>query len=445
MADADDIDNRISKLQKSIRTSDYDTLQNQVYICVANGCILLTSFLQLQGKPGWSAELRDANGQSVLTNKEQVSIESAFKQAGWILPFFSSTEDKQEGGALTLPTLPAGSSMLQKVGSQLTGEDVSLDRMMQSFLKKLQDMDEFWASFAKNDPGLSKIITEGDIRIPTPNPLITIPIPKKPLVQLLVTVLDAFRLSAGLAGEDSFLLTLILFLEELVTGQWRQMLMTAVGFLSPTGMAVGILFKYLMNAWQLISPDLRNDITKDMYKGTKSLLIGFLLWSATTLPPEFVRQPVEDAIGKLRTMIQGLEEKVQTLTQGAQEQLAAQGFQMTFPGLQFDELKKISMEDIQTLQTLARWPVMVCSTEFQDILKNLKSDPIFRLILELSNIPVLDEDRYEVCGTSEGKSITEILVEKAEPVLTPIKGGGKRKSTRRKAKKPSRQTRKKHV
>jgi hypothetical protein len=209
MADAEtytggyeNIDTRIGKLEKSIRTSDYDTLQNQVYICFANGCILLTSFLQLQGQPGWSAELRDAEGQSVLTEEEQQAIESAFAKAGWLLPFFSDTKE-QQGGAMSfkLPTMAPGGDFLKKSGLQFTGEDVSLDRMMQGFLKKTQELDEFWSYFGKKDPGLSKTFTEGDIRIPTPNPLITIPIPKKPLVQLLVTIIDAFRLSAGVSCE----------------------------------------------------------------------------------------------------------------------------------------------------------------------------------------------------------------------------------------------------
>jgi hypothetical protein len=432
---SDDIGTRMNKLQDTIRTTDYDSLQKQVYICFANGCILLTSFLQLQGTPGWSAELRDESGQSVLSETEQKGIEFAFQKAKWIIPFF--TNQVNEGGAIGIPNFAPGGSLIN-TGTKLTGEDVSLDRMFQAFMKKTQELDEFWANFGKKDPGLSKLFTEGDLIIPTPNPLITIPIPKKPLVQLLVTVLDTFRLSAGLAGDNSLLLTLIIFMEELITGQWRQMLMTAAAFISPSGMAIGILFKYLINAWQLISPDLRTKITKDMYIGSKSLFIGFLLWCATSLPPAFLRNRVDEALGKLRGMVEGLESKVDSLTQAAQQELSSKGLQLKFPGLQLDILKEISLDDIQNLQTLARWPVIVCTEEFQDILNPLKADPIFRLILELSNIPILDEDRYEVCKTEKLKTLGESLATAAEPSVEPLAQEGgkgkrniKRKVTRR--------------
>ena len=424
-----DPNTRMNTLLNTIRTMDYDTLQKQVYVCFANGCILLTSFLQQQGQPGWSAELRNEQGQSVLSPEEQKGIEEAFAKADWLLPYFTSDDTKQEGGAFQVPQLNPGGSMIQ-TGKKLTGDDVSIDKLFQGFMKRTQQLDEYWDSFARNDPGFSKLFMEGDIMVPTPNPAITIPVPKKPLVQLLVTLLDLFRLSAGFAGSNSLLLTLVVFMEELITGQWRQMIMTSLAFLSPSGMAVGVLFKYLINAWQLISPDLRTKLATDMFMGTKSLFIGFLLWCASTFPPSFVKERAEEAIGKLRQMIEQFEGKIDALAGTAKAELEKQGLTITFPELQLDKLKKISLADIQNLQTLARWPVLVCTKEFQDILTPLKADPIFRLILELSNIPVLDEDRYEVCKTDELKTLSEAVADAATPSVIPLldkQSGGKRK------------------
>ena len=431
---------------QSIRNQDYDTLQKHVYVCFANGCIVVTSFLQKQGEPGWSADIRDEHGHAVFSEEEQKEIEDVFAKATWLIPFFTDKELgqalKQEGGALSFAP---GGTMLSS-GIKLTGDDLSMDKAFEAMLKKTEELDQFWATFAKNDPGFSKLITEGDIPVPTPNPAITIPVPKKPLVQLLITLIDLLRMSSGFAGQSSTFLTLIVLLEELVTGQWRQMIMTSLAFLSPSGMATGVVFKYIINAWQLINPELRTQLAKDMYKGSKSLLVGFLLWAASTLPPEFIRTQISAAIEQLRTMVTGLQDKLDTLTGPAKAQLEQQGLTLVFPKLELDALQKLSIEDIQNLQVLASWPVIVCTQEFQDILNPLKADPIMRLIIELMNIPIIDQDILKVCGTKDMKSIGESLAESAKPAIVPLaaaaQGGGKRKQSRRAKRTAKRQSRK---
>ena len=130
-------------------------------------------------------------------------------------------------------------------------------------------------------------------QVPTPvqEQQVPVPVPRKPVVMLLVALIDSFRISAALAGYKNSLLTLLVLFQELVTGQWRQMIMTAVGLISPMGVAVGVVGKYIINAWMLINPTLRDELLRDMYKGSKSFLIGFLLWATSNLPPAVVKIP----------------------------------------------------------------------------------------------------------------------------------------------------------
>ncbi len=437
-----DIFEKINTLKKVIRETNYEELQNNVYVCFANGCLLLTSFLQKKGAPGWSANLVNEIGQPLLTSKEQKLVESIFEKCPWLL------EEKEEqeggfnsklyanppthvGGGSETPILSTGSFIESTNPISLTGEDVSLDKLFQAFLNKTDEYDKFWNRFATESPGFAKILN-GDQMIVVPGVPAPIPVPRKPLVIFLIAILDSFRISSAALGSNSYLLTLIVFMEELITGQWRQMIMTSLGFLSPSGVAIGVLLKYIINAWTLVNPSLRNQILNDLYKGMKSVIIGFLLWAASTLPPTIVKQPIEMAFSQLKLLTNQFESKIKTIEEQASRGLAPFGQQVKFTGLNLEKISKISLADIQNLQSLAQWDIIVCSKEFQEILETIKSEPIFRLLLELLGVPVVKEDILQVCKAGI-QPISKTIETALQPVVLPInspqqEGGHKKRN-----------------
>jgi hypothetical protein len=264
----------------------------------------------------------------------------------------------------------------------------------------------------------------------------------KPIVYFLITLIDVFRLSSALAGSSNYLLTILVLIEELITGQWRQMMMTSVGFISPSGVAIGVIFKYMINVWMLINPNLRDEILKNAYKGSKSLFIGFLLWIATTLPPMIVKAPVEMALSKLREMAQGMEDKITAIQEEGNKVLAPQGKKFVFSDADFSQISKISLEDIQNLQTLAQWNFINCTSEFQAILLPLKEFPATRLLIEMLGIPITAEDKLAVCRMPEPyPSIQDVVQQKLQPKVVSIKGGVRNKTFNAKKKSSKRTTR----
>lgn len=415
----EELNEKASSLKDMLRRLPAEQLQERVYVCVANGCILLTAYKKKKGAKGWSGSFVNEVGDPILSSKQQEAIEHAFATAPWLREIFeqeTESEVIQEGGSL--PTLTSdGKVGVEDTESYLPNpKDLSLDLMLEAFLKKTQQVDDFWSEFRKKDRyGIQKFLnTDRIVTIPKiekpPFPAIgpfDVPVNVKPIVQLLSTFIDSIRLSAGLTGNSSTALTILLLLEELLTGQWRQALLTALGFLSPSGMAVGVIFKYLVNAWVLLNPDVRNELFKAHLRGAKSLAIGFLLWLATILPPNVILQPVEAVFANLRQKIEGFEEKVQKLENEGSKPLAPMKKRLKLSGIQFDTLKKISIHDIQNLQALATWDVLLCSAEFQDILTPIKAEPILRLVVELFNIPTTDDDTYKHCGPAPYKPIAE--------------------------------------
>jgi len=205
-------------------------------------------------------------------------------------------------------------------------------------------------------------------------------------------------------------------MEELVTGQWRQAILTAAGFISPSGVAAGVIGKYFVNAWVLINPEMRTRLIKDAFKVTKSLFIGFILWCATVLPPEIIRSQIKEAIDKARDMVSSFDQKIAELEAKGSEALRPVGKKVEFKAIDLDNLKRISMEDIQNIQALAQWPLLICTKEYQDIQAPLEKDPFFRLLLELFNVPVLSDDKFQTCQSGI-KDIDQIITESLDPSI----------------------------
>jgi hypothetical protein len=436
----------IENLKERIRNTPYDNLQENVYVCFANGCLLLTSFLQKKGEPGWASQLINEKGESILSAKEQETIETLFASAPWIWDMLSSV--KQKGGA-EVPQLTTATSFVKSlIPNELTGNDVSLDKMFQAFLHKTNELDDYWARFARESPGFARVLNQDEwINTEVQGIPIKFPVSRKPVVYFLIALIDSFRLSAALVGSPNYILTLIVLIEELITGQWRQMIMTSVGFISPTGVALGVIFKYLINTWLLLNPTLRDQILKDAYKGTKSLMIGFILWAASTLPPMVVKVPVEMAISKLREMAEGMEGQIKAIEEEGSKALAPLGKKLLFTDADFSKISKISLEDIQNLQTLAQWDFINCTSEFQAIVTPLSEFPPSRLLLELLGVPVTVEDKLEVCRMPEPyPSITQTVQQKLTPQVVNekkinVKGGAYKKTLRAQKTKSKRQTR----
>jgi len=410
------IDTKSEELKESIRKTSPEEFQNNVYTCFSNGCLLLTAFIRKKGEAGWSSLLETANGEPMFTSKEQETIEKAFASAPWLLEFLTRDADaevegvQEGGGQATLST--HGSALVVPEGiSAATASDLSLDLMLNAFLKKTEEMDDFWGKVGQESPGFSKMINSKDVLV------YGVPVPVKPIVLLLITLIDTVRLSFALAGQTNMALTLLVLIEELATGQWRQMILTAAGLISPSGVAIGVIAKYFVNAWMLISPDLRNDLFRDMLKGGKSVLLGFLLWAGTTFTPNTLKAPIEQAILRARGMVEGLDEKVKMLEDKGSEALRPVGKKLQFSGVNLDNLTRISLADIQNIQALARWDLIVCTKEFQEIIDPLMKNPIFRLIIELLNIPTLAEDKYKLCGAEPYKSVADKAVNAFTPQI----------------------------
>lgn len=419
----------VDRLKKLATDTSPDELQENLYIFFANGCLLLTSYLQENGKDGWSSKIVNDYGQPILGFKEQANVETIFKSAPWIRQVLkgssslsasasaSAVSAVQKGGN---PTLTNDGSIVTKIAnalSQLKSEDMSMDAMLQAFIKKTADIDEYMGKLS----GPFKKMTSFDIPLGPAAAVVGAPgIPFQPVLYFLLTLLDCLRVSRALVGNKDTPLTILVLLEEIISGQWRQALLTSVGLISPSGVAVGTIAKYFVNVWILINPSLRTEIVEIIFKGTKSAIVGFFIWCISILPPAIIKNRMQESLTGVTDMFEKLKGKLEDMKGSANEKLQPLGKELVFKG--FDKLNilaNLTIENLQNLQELAQWPVITCSSEFREIVDELRTDPLFLFIMEMMNVPVSQKDTLKACNMASNfpslsQSITPVVVDSAD-------------------------------
>jgi len=440
-------DSMAESIKNIIREIPPDMIHERFYNVFSNVCLLLVGYMNANGEKGWSSRLHTPTGQEMLSKKEQDAIEGSFASAPWLLIMLkdvkggsSASASKQTGGggfaakAAGMKRDFMSGSFIDKenpLGSlpTLSVEDMSLDVMFEKFLDKITEIDAYWSDFATKTPGFAKKINEmPDIITPPVPPLGIPPIPISPkfLVTVLITLIDSIRLSLAVSGyggsNTRIALTLLVLIEEFATGQWRQMILTSVGLFTNSGLAWSIVMKYIVNALTLINPELRTALAKDVYKSTKSLVFGFLLWAATTLPPNITKRAIRKSFDSVQEVVSQLQDRQAAIEEKANEVLVPKGYSMRLAGLDLNKISVITIEDIQNLQVLATWPLIICTQEIQLILGPLIAVPISRLLLELLGIPTTASDKFTVCGAEPYNTLTQEILEAAEPIVEPLEG-----------------------
>jgi hypothetical protein len=212
-------------------------------------------------------------------------------------------------------------------------------------------------------------------------------------------------------------------LDDAISGNWRQLLLSSLGFYSQMGMFIGVTGRLVVSTWLFMNPQIRTNIAYDMFRGFKSVLVGFLLWAFTVLAPLPVKLTVEQGLERVKQVAGMIEQQIETLKATANPTLKPLGYELRVK-LDLETLKEISFADIQNIQTLATWGGFICAAEIQSIVNELKRDAVFRVVLELLGIPTTTNDLRKVCGPSLNLPLVDVLKNQVEavPIRAPMPG-----------------------
>lgn len=416
----------------SVLQSDANEIPERMYRALEGISSVVYAWKKSNGKKGWSKSLVDESGHRLFSKQQQLLLEDAFDAYG---PLFDEIfEQKQTpmrgGSAASMGNVSQGpTSSLVQVPLAIKPEDVSIDKLYSYVTTKVDEYDEQWRSIA-DSLGVVKAVEsqdyKGTVVIPMAPP---IPVPYyilgKTIFPFLVTLLDTIRLALGNPAMDLPMvrvsLSIVLVLIDLLRGDWQTALLSSFGILSPTGVILGILGKLVRNAWLFIAPDIQRQLRDDIYRSSKSMTVGFLLWSFSIFSPDAIRMAVNQSFDKLKEIVEKFNQKSANAESKVQQVAASAGVKVTFPKIPLTIVP--SMDDIQNLQVIARVPEIYCSPEIQQIIQPILLVPPLRLVIELLNIPTVPEMVKEQCKGVDTSSLSKAIVEKATPEVEPLPGG----------------------
>jgi hypothetical protein len=328
----------------------------------------------------------------------------------------------QTGGALQTGDLKFGPQ--SNLVKSMEPNDFSLDQIaanVKQYLAAIDKKNRELASIIGPVAIIKQSYPTGDVQFGPFYPYLPTPvsIPTNTLLVLLNAILEACRLMVSNSVLDvpilRQILSFVLATYDVLRGEWRDGIMSFMGFFSQSWMIYGLIGKTARWVYNFIAPDIQQRLEADTYAGFKSMLLGYWLWVASIVSPNSVRITIQSLIDTAKLPLEQVNETLATLEAQAQKSAATIGATVSFPRLPLEKLP--SFEDIQNFQTLIHQPELYCSPAFRSALQPALAIPVLRLVFELLDIPTTNEAFAEACK-GQPASIAEAITEKLAPTVT---------------------------
>lgn len=376
---------------------------------------ILLAWMQLNGTPGWSSHLKNPDHTPFFTQDEQRIVETAARTADpYLRPLLSRNGPSDQIGGDPTPT---------------SSKPISMDGIFYGTLDNLRDIDMQFKEWQTN---LGVVQRVSKLKGAVPQlALVSTPL----LITIVYSMLDFFRLAIGNPLTDKpaarIISSLVLTMMDILTGDWKNAILSLSGVLSANLTVLGFTLKVLNASWQMIAPSLREKLVITGYQSSKSFVVGFLLWGFATLIPDPMRPPANaffDGIAKTADDINRQIEKAQTT---ANEQVQAMGLPLnvTFFRIQKDQLP--TFDQIQNIQELLGNENIVCLQEFQtNVIEKVGSSSLaLLLVFQLLNVPTDPQVIDRICK-QKPRTLDALIQKVATPTIE--QRGGRLATTTRK-------------
>jgi hypothetical protein len=271
---------------------------------------------------------------------------------------------------------------------------------------------------------------------------LSIPVPPRSIPILIGLVIEAIRLVYGVGPMSNDyvrkILSLVLGLIDILKGDWKQGILSLIGFYGESPLLAGLIMKVVLNMLDLIAPDLQERLIVDLYQSSKSMCIGFILWGFVNFAPDYARAIARAQFDLIKELVNKNNGQIDKIESAMQKTVTPLGLKIKFKDIPEDFIP--TFDDIQNLQAILRQPGIYCSKEFQDAILPLHKLPPIRLVLELMSIPTdpqtLEYECKDMAGEPMEKTISESIMPQVKAEIktkskTPVKRGGKRNTRRR--------------
>lgn len=413
-------------MTKQYIQSHQTELPNRLYSAMDGLSRTALAFLEAQGKPGWASSVESEDGDKMWSPEQAQQLEQLIPQT------------VQRGGAMGLGTLKFGteSSLIAPA------EDLnlpSLDDMVANVRAYLAMLDAKNKEIAKAIGPVAIVNSmTSDIQIGPVIPWMPVPImiPPRMLLPIFNALLESCRLLVSSSAFDipflRKLFSIVLAIYDVSRGEWRDGVLSFLGFFSNSWMYFGVMGKTFRWVYNFISPDLQTQLEDDVFASMKSAFLGGWLWLIGIISPNFIRSTVNNLVDTAKKPVEELNKTLEQLSAQATESAKQLGVKIEFPKVPLDKIP--SFDDIQNFQAILHQPEIVCSPVFQQALAPAMAIPVLRIFLELLDIPTRPEKFAEMCKDQpKSGSVADSITQALTPTIVPAtpspeskeqKGGG---------------------
>ncbi len=398
----------------------------------------------------WVDNVLTTDGTSAFTREEAEQVHAFMVQhGGALLEVFGlvePAEPEQSGGG----GADAAQSALESLSKFIDPRKVSLDGAVEFVLEYMDMMNDKSEDLAKQI-GIIKLQNTFH-GIPLEPIGIPYEVPTRLLFILLQGVLEVMRLISlfGFPGAGIFRVvgSFLGGLIELFKGDWKSALFTFMGIAGTGMLTMGLFGKIIVKVMSFMSNSSRDEIIYSAYRGSKSLLIGFILFLISTFASFDIKMLIENNLESLGKMLGQIQEQIDKATElaaaEAGECFTVEGLKLWPPEEREDtqalpksdepaprySSKGLDFDHLIRIQDLFNIPAFFCNATIRDFIEKMKFVPPARIVLELIGIPTTDRAHKAVCinlpdAVNDGDLVAAIihtLRPTIRPKVEPVSG-----------------------
>jgi hypothetical protein len=245
-----------------------------------------------------------------------------------------------------------------------------------------------------------------------------VPVSPNMILVLINSALEACRLLVSNNFFDSptlrKILSFVLAIFDVLRGEWRNGILSFLGFFSQSWMITGMILKSTRWVYSFVSPDIQTQLESDLFKASKSMIVGSFLWMVTVVSPAYVREKVDNLMMAVKTTAEQVNQQIDQLEPEVQAVAEKMGATVKFPRIPLQQLP--SFDDLQNLQILLRQPLFYCNDAVKSKIQSAAEIAPLRLFLELLSIPYKGESIAEKCANTPSNPV-QAITESLEPTV----------------------------
>jgi hypothetical protein len=351
------------------------------------------------------------------------------KNALQLIKYDMQHVNRQSGGAAKTIDREKILTALQQAQQKADLEYFSIDGLyykITNFMDKLDEQNRILAREMGVTKFMEDIPEDPNVKIPTPS---GVPIIVKVSVRIFPTLINAIieiiRLGLALNPfSPPFIGTILGFAQgalDVARGRWKYAILSVLGTLSREMYFVSLILKLIRDVWTLIEPNLANSLRLHMFMSGKSIFIGFYLRIFSILAPDFIRKQFDEMVKPINELYERLNQQLEQFEADANKVANPEGMIVRFPRI--GENNMVTLDDIQSLQSLFSIPEIACSQEIQNLVKSSRVMPPLRFMFEMMNIPIAPQAVQDRCRGIDDEALSSSVISMIEPEITLIPGG----------------------